>query len=464
MKFVPHKYQHHALTWLIERTIIEGKSGAGLLLDPGLGKTPTSLLWLRSLSMIGAGSRTLVIAPLRVIYSVWPKEIAKWEQFQHLEHSIIHGSVSKRLAALSTPADIHLINPAGIPWLKNVFENRAVPYDNLIIDESSTFKNWGNVSTKALRKLAPKFKRRIIMTGTPSPNSLQDLFAQIFMVDLGETLGTSISKFRTRYFDRGGFGGYSWIPKPGAKQAIEAAIAPLVMRLSEEDHLDLPDKLINDVWVDLPKDVLKAYKKLEREMFLELETGKDLTPVNSGSKYTSCKQLANGGVYDEDHAMHHIHTAKIEAIKEIVDELQGKPVLIAFQFRHDLERLKHAFHGIQSIDGSTKGNDADKLIDMWNAGQLKWLAVQPQSLSHGVNMQAGPGRDVVWLGLTDDLEVYLQLNKRIHRQGVTGQVRIHRILARSTVDHAMVDRTESKDNYQKSLLEALNSYRKNAHE
>jgi SNF2 family DNA or RNA helicase len=448
------------LEWLISRTVLAEHGGGGYFLDPGLGKTSTTLSYLRLLFATGLSKRVLIVAPLRVIYSVWPNECAKWDQFKGFQCSIIHGTATQRLAALAKPADLYLINPEGLPWLEQTFSNRPIPFDTLVVDESSKFKAWGGKRTKSLRKLAPKFARRLILTGTPSPNNLQDLFAQIYLIDLGETLGTSITKFRLRYFDRGGFGGYGWIPKPGAKEAIQEKIAPLVLRLSEEDHLDLPEKLINDVWVDLPKDVLKAYKKLEREMFLALDRDKELTPVNAGAKYIACRQFANGGVYDADKTQHHLHTAKIDAIVDIAEELQGKPLLIAFQFKHDLTRLRRAFPKLPSIDGTTKPREAESLIYSWNAGTLQYLAVQPQSLSHGVNMQAGPGRDIAWLGLTDDLEVYLQLNKRIHRQGVTGQVRIHRVLARRTVDVAACDRNEAKDNSQKSLLEALNNYRK----
>jgi SNF2 family DNA or RNA helicase len=284
----------------------------------------------------------------------------------------------------------------------------------------------------------------------------------VFIVDRGESLGTAITKFRNRYFYRGGFGGYKWTPIDGASQIIEDKIGDLCLRMSAGDHLDLPDLLFNDIVVDLPPKTLKAYKKMEREMFLAIDEGEDLVIGNAGAKYIACRQLANGGVYDEDKTPVHVHTAKIEAVVDIVDELQGKPVLIAFQFKHDLERLRKAFPKIPSIDGRTKGPEADKLIEQWNAGELPLLAVQPQSLSHGINMQAGPGRDIVWLGLTDNLETYLQLNARIHRQGVTGQVRIHRILANRTVDEAVAERIENKDTAQKTLLESLAKYRERA--
>ena len=461
MIFNPHDYQRHALAWLIERTIlVDEPSGGAYFLDPGLGKTPTTLAWLRLLKILGLSKKTLVVAPLRVIYSVWPQECQKWDQFRDFRCSIVHGSATKRVAALSADADLFLINPEGMSWLLEYYKDRELPFKTLVVDESSKFKSWSSKRTKAIRKLLPRFDRRLILTGTPSPNSLQDLFAQIFIIDQGKSLGKSITQFRNRYFYRGGYGGYQWKIQQAAEPAIRKRIDPICLRLSAKDHLDLPELFFNDVWVSLPSKVHKAYKKLERDMFIALESGEELVMSNAGSKYLACRQVANGGIYDEEKQPIHVHTSKIEAIIDLVDELQGKPVLIAFQFKHDLERLRKAMAGIPSIDGRCSAKGADKLIEQWNRGEIPRLAVQPQSLSHGINMQAGPGRDIIWLGLTDNLETYLQLNARIHRQGVTGQVRVHRILADRTVDKAIADRIESKDQSQAALLNALNAYRK----
>lgn len=460
MIFTPHDYQRFGLSWLIQRTILDGEEGGAYFLDPGLGKSAMTLSWLRLLRIMGLGRKTLVVAPLRVVYSVWPRECAKWDQFAGMRTSIVHGSDTKRMAALSTDADLYLINPEGLVWLLNYYAARPLPFDTLVVDESSKFKSWGSGRTKALRKLVPKFKRRLILTGTPSPNSLEDLFAQVFIVDRGDSLGTAVTKFRTRYFYQGDF--HKWKPIEGSQAIIEQKIAHLCLRLSAADHLDLPELLVNDVWVDLPPKILKDYKKLEREMFLALDEGGEIIVGSAGAKYLTCKQLAGGGVYGEDKQPIHIHTTKVEATLSIIEELQGKPVLIAFQFRHDLERLRKAIPKLPVIDGTVKADEADKLIERWNAGELTHLAVQPQALSHGINMQAGPGRDIIWFGLTDNLEIYLQLNARIHRQGVTGQVRVHRILARKTVDEAVAMRISAKDAGQQSLLEALNKYRGNA--
>ncbi len=456
MKYNPHDYQQFALDWML-KLAFANQAGVGLLLDPGLGKTAITLAWIRVMKALGLIDKVLIIAPLRVVYSVWPAEVSKWDEFSNFRVSIVHGSPAGRKKALQKDADIYLINPEGLVWLLSHLKGK-IPFDALVVDESSKFKAWSAKRTKALRKVVPEFTYRIILTGTPSPNSLEDLFAQIYVLDAGEALGTAVSHFRSRYFYRGGYGGYKWIPMETSQSVVEKKIEHLCLRLAAEDHLDLPDKLINDVMVDLPALVRDRYKKLERELFMELDTGKAVAVSNAGVKYLACRQVANGGLYNSGKA-EHIHNTKVDVVLDLVDELQGKPALIAFQFRHDLDRLNQIFPKLPVIDGRCPAKRSDELIRQWNAGELRVLAVQPQSLSHGVNMQAGPGRDIIWLGLTDNLETYLQLNARIYRQGVTGQVRIHRILARATVDVPIRQALENKDSNQQALLNALKQYR-----
>ena len=500
MRFSPHDYQDHALRWLIQRTILDEEEGAALFQDPGLGKTAQALLWFRLLRMSGLAQKCLIVAPLRVVHSVWPQEIAKWDQFKDLRVSKALTSNSfrsveydnskrrrgpdmkflplteeermerkryrlwvlrKRLPDLIKGVDINLVNTDGVDLLAKVLHKKELPWDVLIVDESSPFKTWGSDRTKALRSLVPRFKKRLILTGTPSPNGVQDLFSQIWIVDKGQTLGKNVTQHRSQFYHRGGFENHDWIPNDGATEKIEKLIAPLCLRMSAEDHLDLPELLINDVWVDLPSAAKGKYKQLEKELFLALENGEELVPMNAGARYGACKQIAGGGVYlNAQREALELHGAKVEAAVDIVAELQGKPCLIAFQYRHDLDRLRKVWKDLPSIDGSTSGEETDILVQKWNEGKLPLLAVQPQAISHGVNMQYGPGRDLIWFGLTDNLETYLQLNARIYRQGVTGQTRIHRILAKSTVDVAVRRRIEKKDGSQRALLQALNDYRK----
>lgn len=462
MIYHPHAYQTHAIKWLISRTLTGESSGAALFLDPGLGKTTISLAWIKLLREMEISRGVLVVAPLRVVYSVWPRECEKWEQFAGLRTSIIHGSTTKKQKALATPADIYLINPEGVDSLVNMTKKKDLPFDTLIVDESSKFKTWGAKRTKAIRKLMKFCDRRLILTGTPSPNGLQDLFSQIFIVDEGKSLGKTMGSFRQTYFYQGGFGGYKYFPIDGSEERIYDKISDVCLRMSADEFLDLPALVENDVFVDLAPKVMERYKQLEKKMFLAIdEDGGELTPMNAGARYNACRQVASGSVYDaEDKSkIHEIHSAKADAVQDIVEELQGKPVLIAFQYRHELERLRKVWKKLPSIDGQTKPKEADRLFEKWNAGDLPLMAVQPKSLSHGVNLQSGPGRDIIWTCLSDSLEDYQQLNARLHRQGVTGQVRIHRITARNTVDEAVVDRIESKEKTQNSLLDALQRYR-----
>lgn len=510
MIFSPHKYQETSIRWLIQRTILDGHSGAALFQDPGLGKTVQTLAWLRLLRKLGIAGKALIVAPLRVAHSVWPSEVKKWDQFSEftVSRSLMESrfrsvtydnsgrerdekgnflplsdeekherartrflTLQDRLDDIEPSADIHLINTDGVDLLSHLYSKRVFPWDVLIVDESSAFKTWGSDRSKSLRKLVPRFKKTLILTGTPSPNGLEDLYSQIWLVDRGESLGKNITTHRKRYFHRGGFEGYKWLANENAGKLIETAIAPLALRMSAADNLDLPELLINDVWVDLPAKAKKQYKQMEREMFLELDNGDELAPVNSGAKYQACKQMASGSVYEpedetedptprRDRKTIHIHDAGFQALEDIVSELQGKPVLVAYNYNHQLAAIQKRFPKASVINGRTSGENTERIVDLWNRGEIHVLAVQTQALSHGVNMQSGPGRDIVWLGLPDIPETYIQLNARIYRQGVSSNVRVHRILSRSTVDEAVRIRLETKNENQNNLLDALNEYRK----
>ena len=378
MIFTPHAYQTQAIAWLLHRTERPRHAGAGaaLFLDPGLGKTAIALSWLQELAKRNRGP-ALVVAPLRVCYSVWPQEIEKWSQFRGMRVSLIHGPPKKRAAALEAEADIYLINPEGVPWLSKHIWNHPPPWSTLIVDESSKFKNWSARRTKALRHMLPVFSRRLILTGTPSPNGLMDLFAQSFIVDRGDALGTAITSFRHRYFFRGGYGGYEWRPIAGAAELIHSRLKDSCLRMSADEYLDLPPLIFNQIWVDLPPKTRQIYRQLEREMFAELDSAASLSPLNAGSKYTCLRQIVGGGVYDDDDKTlcHELHSEKVDAVAELSGELQQKPLLIAFQFRHDLPRLRKIWPKLPAIDGRTTPAEAQQLIVAWNAGELPQLAV-----------------------------------------------------------------------------------------
>lgn len=441
--FNPHPYQQKGIQFLL------ANKRAGLFFDPGLGKTATTLSAIDTLKRRNEVGKVLVVAPLRVIYSVWPAQVALWRQFSHLKVSVVHGNQSARTAALRASADIYLINPEGLVWLAE----QKFDADMLVVDESTKFKSPSAKCFKALKSMLNKFHRRVILTGTPSPNGLHDLWSQIYLLDEGERLGRKVTHFRERFFCRGGYKGYEWLPYPTSQRQIESLIADIVLRLDAADYLQMPELITNDVVVDLPADVRKSYKLLEKELYIEL-TDNQLT--NAGAKYLTCRQFANGGIYAEDKTAKHVHSAKLDALESIYEELQGKPLLVAYQFNHDLERLQ-AWQRAPAINGATSPALADSIIRAWNDGKLPLLYVQPQAMSHGLNMQ-GAGNDIVWFGLTDNLETYLQTNARIYRQGVKNNVRVHRILTRGTVDMAMRNRVDNKEASQKSLLDSLRDY------
>ena len=464
MTFAPHDYQQAAIDFAVER-IGGGAEGAALWLDPGLGKTAITLRVIELLRQRGLAKRVLVVAPLRVIYSVWPGEIRKWGF--PFSTSILHGSANQRRKAWETPADIHLINPEGIPWLMEEFRAnvRRAGWDFTVLDESTKFKSWSAARTKALRVLLPKLGARLELTGTPAPNHYGDLFAQLYLLDRGEALGKTLTKFRDQfcYLERGGQFN-RWAVRAGSETEIEARVAPLVLRMSALDHLDMPPLVTNPIWVDLPAGIQREYRRLEREMFAMFESMLTLMAATGGGKYALCRSVANGGAYfldemTQERRAGYVHGAKVEAVQDLLEDLGGKPLLCAYQYHHDRDRLLKAFPGAPVISGGTSPQESTRIIDAWNRREIPILLVQPQAMSHGANMQAG-GNDICWFGLTDQPEIHTQFNARIWRQGVAGQVRIHYILARNTVDEAVYARLQDKDRSQAALLRAVEEYRR----
>jgi SNF2 family DNA or RNA helicase len=459
MRFKPHSYQQDAIEFL------ERNHCAALFADPGLGKTAVVLhlldrLWWRS----GCTLQALVIAPLRVIYSVWPEEIDKWDLI--LPYSILHGKGKEDRPGHAT---IDLLNVENVFWL---LESPDMPkYDVLVIDESSKFKNYASKRFKALKKRLLNFDWRIILTGTPSPNSLEDLYSQIYIVDKGEALGPHITAYRKSYFYPTAFRDFvEYNLKPGADKVIQRKIAPLVKRIDAASNLDLPPLVEHTIKVELPARARKVYDDFEKRLFAEIDGGEQFALSSAASAYNVCRQIANGRFYkppkalelvrvSKDREVINLHKAKIEALSELVGELQGKPLLIAYHYRHDLEQLREHFGpDVPVIGGGTSAKDSAQLIDEWNAGELPLLLGHPQSMSHGINLQGG-GNDVAWFALTDNLENYLQFVRRVFRQGVQGQVRVHHIVARKTIDEAIMKRLKSKDKTQAALLNALAAYR-----
>lgn len=467
-----------------------------LFLDPGLGKTSITLAAYKILKAQGYVRRMYVIAPLRVAYSVWPLEAGKWADFDGLKVAVLHGPNKEEL--LWSDADIFVINPEGLPWLFNIHKNwreviskvtgmpvkratlvhdmkriKALHLEDvmLVVDESTRFKNHTSDRSKALKPVLKFFRRRYILTGTPIPNGLMDLYGQIYILDLGKSLGSYITQYRERYFDPTGFMGREWLPKPDASREIEKLLKPMSLRMAARDYLELPDEIVTDIYIDLPPKARLVYDEMEALLMAQLDAGEVVTAVSAGAATNKCRQIANGGIYREDYIRAaakmrserwiDLHDAKIEAVMDIVEELGGKPILIAYEFEHDLARLQKAFgKDVPYIGGGVSGPKAAAIERAWNRGELPVLLGQPSSMSHGLNLQEA-GQHVLWHSLTYDLEEYDQLIKRISRQGNRHkQVFIYRLIGRNTVDEAMLQAISSKDATQSSFLSALNTYRK----
>jgi SNF2 family DNA or RNA helicase len=398
MKFKPHSYQAEAIDFLLRRRC------AGIFADPGLGKTAITLKVIERFKTSPKFTGALIIAPLRVIYNTWPAEIEKWDL--DISYQILHGP--QKVKRLRTQADIHLINPEGLFWL---FDYKCLPYKALIIDESSKFKSWKSKRFKVLKKFLKDFQRRIILTGTPAPNSLLDLWSQMYVLDLGASLEPFITRYKDKFFYPSGYNNYQFSLRDGAAEQIQERVKPHVLRIDSKTHLDLPDLVYNNVEVELPLRAAKQYKSMEKKLFAELDED-EMFASTAGVAYNYCCQLANGGIYDQSDRGHaiEIHDEKTKATVDLVAELQGKPALIAYRFKHDLARLLGAFPKAAAI-GLGAEQDAQIIAD-WNKGRVPVLLAQSASIAHGLNLQHG-GHDIIWYGLTDNLEDYIQLNRRI---------------------------------------------------
>ena len=439
---------------------------AALFLDPGLGKTSIVLAALKYLFRAGTARRALVVAPLRVCYLVWPNEVAKWLDFGHLRVEVLHGPDKDK--ALAREADIYVINPEGLEWLSREGRFKKLDADVLIVDESSKFKHTNTQRFKTLKPWLPKFTRRWILTGTPAPNGLMDLFGQIYILDLGRALGAYVTRFRNDFFAQVGF---DYILQPDGAERINEAIKPLALRLRDEDHLELPKLVFNDIYVDLPKPARKVYNEMEQRLFTLLDSGEALTAVSAGVASMKCRQIANGGVYRDaaeratatvkSEEWTHLHDAKTEAMSDLHEELAGQPLLVAYEFHHDLHRLQKLFGAeVPMIGAGVNAKRTAELEAQWNRGELPVLLGHPQSMGHGLNLQ-GAGHHVAWYSIPWDLELYDQFIRRVRRQGNKhDQVFVHRLVARQTIDEVVIGALAGKDATQGAFLNALSSYRK----
>lgn len=458
-----HDYQKHAVN-MATKLLVDGKPGGALFLEPGLGKTICSLSIIDVAKVLSIAEKTLVIAPLRVAQTVWQKEIREWGL--DLKAVFVHGSKKERYKLLQKPADIHIITSDGVCWLDQEYPD--LWFDMVIIDESTKFKSWTAKRTKHLRHIVKRAFHRFILTGTPVPNTLGDIFSQHYMIDTGECLGESITKFRAQYMRQSGYEFRSWEMRPEMVEPLNQKIAPQCLYLAARDHIKMPELVTNDIEIELPPKARKVYEDMESQLFAaieEEEEGKPLVASSAGAKYNLCRQIANGSAYATDEFtgardVVYVHSAKLEALEDLYESLNGKQLLVAYQFDHDLLRIKESFPSIRAINGKTSRKDLQSIIDNWILGNEGILACQCQAMSHGLDGFQKGGSDICWYGVTDQPEVYTQLNARLYRQGAEGdQTRIHRLIVPKTVDVAITLRLKNKDTSQQALLNAIKDYR-----
>ena len=442
MKYVPHDYQQYATEYIKSHPV------AAVLLDMGLGKTAISLTALLDLLFDSfEAHRILVIAPLRVARDTWPAEIEKWDHLNMLTYSVAVGSEKDRKAALMRDADIYIINRENVQWL---VEQSGIPFtfDTVIVDELSSFKNHQSKRFKALMKVRPRIKRIVGLTGTPSANGLMDLWAEFKVLDMGQRLGRFIGMYRNNYFrpdKRNGQIIYSYKLLPGADKAIYKQISDITISMKATDHLKMPGLVMNTHTVELSDDEREHYDELKQTLVLQLPE-KEITVANAAALTGKLLQMANGAIYDDDGDHIHIHDRKLDALEDLIEGANGKPVLVAYWFKHDLERIKSRFK-VREIKSSSD-------IREWNAGKIPVAVIHPASAGHGLNLQAG-GSTLIWFGLTWSLELYQQTNARLWRQGQQDTVVIHHIITDDTVDGRVLKALQSKEKIQDSLIAAV---------
>ena len=443
MNFSPHNYQSYAIDY------IETHPVAAVLLDMGLGKTVISLTAIADLLFDSfEAHRILVVAPLRVARDTWPAEISKWQHLKHLTYAVAVGTVKERKAALSAGADITIINRENLGWLIDS-SGFDFNYDMVIIDELSSFKNHKSKRFQSLMKVRPKVKRIIGLTGTPSSNGLMDLWAEFKLLDFGERLGRFITHYRNNYFipdKRNGEIIYSYKPMPYAEDAIYRKISDITISMKSTDHLQMPELITSQYEVQLSEEEEHRYEELKADFILELPEG-EITSANAASLTGKLSQLANGAIYDDEGNILEFHDRKLDVLEDIIESANGKPLLVAYWFKHDLQRIKKRFD-VREIKTSKD------IID-WNNGDIPVAVIHPASAGHGLNLQAG-GSTLIWFGLTWSLELYQQTNARLWRQGQSsGTVVIEHIITKGTIDERILKALSLKEVSQNALIDAV---------
>ena len=445
-----HEYQVKAVDMIVNNF------NCGLFLDMGLGKTVSTLTAIQELREIGFIDKVLIIAPKKVAQVTWKDEINNWEHLKGLRISVIDGTAAQRRAAMMADADIYTVSRDNVVWLVVEHGGVKLPYDMVVIDELSSFKNYASKRFKALRRVRKFIPRVVGLTGTPAPNGLIDLWAQMFLIDEGKRLGKTITSYRDRFFTAGRRNGdiiYQWdlkSPAEETEQKISDLIKDICISMSAEDYLKMPDKLMYYDRVKLSDKDFKAYKTFEREQVLEfIESGEMITAASAAALSNKLQQFANGAMYDADRKVLQLHDEKVEKLKELVEAANGQPVLVAYSFKHDLDKIMDALKEYKPV----KLEKPEQIAD-WNAGKINVLVTHPASAGHGLNLQKG-GHIMIWYGLTWALELYQQFNARLYRQGQKKPVSIHHIIATDTVDEKIIKSLDGKDTTQRSLMDAI---------
>lgn len=448
MKYNPHQYQEYATARILDTPYI------ALLLEMGLGKTVSTLTAIDMLiNDYFDADRVLVIAPLRVADDTWAREVQKWDHLKHLRISKVLGSADVRRKALKSDADVWVINRENVEWLVTEYGSKW-PFDMVVIDESSSFKNPQSKRFKALRRVRPMIKRVVELTGTPAPNGLEDLWAPTYLLDQGERLCKTITGYRDRYFTPGARSGhvvYDWKQKQEAEERIYEAIADIAVSMKAKDWLELPERIDLAVPVKLSDPARELYKKLERELLLPYQDA-DVVAQTAAVLSNKLLQMASGAVYDEERGVKLIHDAKLDKLEDIIEAAQGKPVMVFYNFKHSLARIQERFPQAQIL---RKGKDGNEDIRAWNNDEISLLLLHPKSAGHGLNLQESSCQTVVWFDQIWSLEEDQQANARVHRQGQTRRIVVMRLVAEGTIDEEAIEALERKATGQEALMQAV---------
>ncbi len=454
MRYKPHMYQEYATSRILDTPAI------GLFLEMGLGKTVSTLTAIdKLLNDWFDANKVLVIAPLRVAEDTWSREVEKWDHLGHLRISKVLGSLKNRRKALAAEADIYVINRENVEWLVSEYGSDW-PFDTVVIDELSSFKNHGSKRFRALKRIRPLIKRIIGLTGTPAPNGLMDLWAPVYLLDQGERLCKTIGGYRDRYFVAGSRSGhvvYDWKEKQEAEARIYEAIADIAVSMKAEDWLELPERIDQNVPIVMDPKAREQYEELERELLLPFIDG-DVVASTAAVLSNKLLQMASGAVYDEDRGVKDIHEAKLDALEDIVEAAQGKPVMVFYNFKHSLDRIQQRFSGRRGLPAARilrKGAAGNEDIRAWNNDETPLLCLHPKSAGHGLNLQESSCQTIVWYDQIWSLEEDQQANARVHRQGQTRRIVVKRLVTEGTMDEDAVEALARKAEGQEALMQAV---------